>query len=47
MILVPLGNAADLLRTAIIGVTVLPRDSSIITKLKSTANKMFIVSDRC
>ena len=29
------------------GLTELPRDSNIITRLKSMANEMFIVSDRC
>ena len=45
--IITLENAAELLTTATFGLTVLPRDSSIITKLKSTANKMFIVSGRC
>ena len=45
--IITLENAADLLTTATFDLTELPRDSSIITKLKSTANKMFIVSGRC
>ena len=43
-----LGNAVELATTTIFDLTeLLPRDSSIITRLESTANKMFKVSDRC